>query len=190
MKGQALSLIQMTFLVKIKEKIWSEKKRNLFYFILKYRDLHQTPMLVKKILSCLCVVHYILLIKLHCLELNNINFIPSGYVNSVASVSTHSVTNSPKSNLAKQIYNKLQQNQQQLQQPPSIVESIININDTNNDNQNTITIDTNVTTLSSSSPIPFSSTNIDALTTSPNSTQQHQTSNQPQPQPNEQTQQS
>ena len=112
--------------------------------------------------------------KVPLLELNNINFIPSGYVNNNVT-STHSVTNHPKSNLAKQMYNQLQQqlNQQQNQQPQQslpIIKSLINIDDVD---ENTIT---NEATLSSSS-----SPNIDISTTSPNSTQQHQTSSQPQP---------
>ena len=115
-------------------------------------------------------------------ELNSINFIPSGYVNNNVA-STHSVTNHPKSNLAKQMYNQLQQqlNQQQNQQSQQslpIIKSLINIDDVDDSNQNTIT---NEATLSSSPSISFSSPNIDISTTSPNSTQQHQTSSQHQP---------
>ena len=107
------------------------------------------------------------------MELNNINFIPSGYVNNNVT-STHSVTNHPKSNLAKQMYNQLQQQQnQQSQQSLPIIKSLINIDDVDDSSQNTIT---NEATLSSSS-----SPNIDISTISPNSTQQHQTSSQPQP---------
>ena len=93
---------------KDKEKIFVRKETKFILFHPKVSRFTTTTSVCKKNSNLFICGTLHIINKVPLLELNNINFIPSGYVNNNVT-STHSVTNHPKSNLAKQMYNQLQQ---------------------------------------------------------------------------------